>query len=918
MKLILKLIACLLVLLLTAAVALPIIYKDDIVLAAKTKINEEVNADVRFGDFGLNLIRSFPNLRFSMEDVLVIGVDTFKNDTLANIKELTLVVDIMSVIEGKEITIKSIKVNKADLNIKVLANGQANYDIAKVDTSTAISVDTAASKFNLAIQTYELSESNIHYSDASLAMEVFMRGVNHTGSGDFTQDLFILNTFTTASAFTFKYDGVAFLNKVKLEADAPLEMDMLNSKYSFKENKFKINELFLGFSGYVSMPDTNIDMDLQFDAQKSEFKNFLSLIPAIYSSSFEQLEANGKFALKGYYKGRMNAIEMPGFGLDVLVENGNFKYPDLPTGINNVQMKLLVNNPDGIVDHTLVDLQQLHLEFGTEPFDATLLLKTPESDPDIKTSIKGKIDLANILKIIPMEGTRLAGIVQSNLQAVGKLSTIEKGKYESFDAKGFLNISNFEYSSKESPSLLQIKTVNFDFSPRYVEMKNLQATYEKSNIAAAGRIENYIAYALKDATLKANLKIDVDQYTVASSEETSSSTDTASASASVEIPDNIDFSLNSTVQKINYDNMLIENFVGDIQIKDARVNFKNVSMQTLDAKMSMTGFYDAKDPKATYTDMNFGIQGMDIQKAFKTFNTIQKLAPLAEKSSGKFNAQLKMNTKLQSDMSPVYESLQGDGNVELLQTKIKGSKILSSIGEKLKTDKLNELALNDTKIQFSIVNGRVVVKPVDIKAGSLQMNLAGSSGLDQTIDYTMKFKMPKGFLGGAANQVMDQLAGVLNKNGANYKPDENLMVNALVGGVVTKPTVKLSLADGGKSVKNAIVDVANAKKAEAIAKGKEEARKQAAQILATAQQQADRIKLEARNLAEKTKKEGYAQADKLVKEAKNPIAKEAAKIAAEKLKKETDSKANKIISEGDKKADEIMAKARAEAARLIG
>jgi vacuolar-type H+-ATPase subunit H/ribosomal protein L15 len=918
MKLLLKILAGIIVLVLAAAILLPIIYKDDIVVAVKSKINDEVNAQVSFGDFSLSLIRSFPNLNFSMENVLVMGVDTFKNDTLANISELTLIVDIMSVIEGKEIKIKSIIVNKADLNIKVLANGKANYDIAKVDTSTVVVTDTAVSKFNLAIKKYEFIESNLRYTDASLAIDVIMKNLNHSGSGDFTQDLFILNTLTTASSFTFMYDGIAYLNKVKLEADVPLEMDMLNSKYTFKENKFKVNELLIAFNGYVSMPDTNIDMDLQFDAEKSEFKNFLSLIPAIYSSSFDKLEANGNFALKGFYKGRMNALEMPGFGLNVLIENGAFRYPDLPTGINNVQMKLQVDNPDGVVDHTIVDLQNLHLEFGSEPFDALLLLKTPESDPDIKTSIKGKIDLGNILKIIPIEDTRLSGIINTNLQAAGKLSTIEKGNYESFNANGFLSISNLEYSSKEYPELLQIKSVNFDFSPRYVEMKNLRATYEKSNISAAGRIENYIAYVLKDATLKANLKVDVDQYSILSSADTSGTSDTATTSTAIEIPANIDFTLNSNVQKIMYDDMLIENFVGNIQVKDARLNFTNVSMQTLDAKMSMTGFYDTKDPKAAYTSMNFGIQGMDIQKAFQTFNTVQKLAPLAEKSSGKFNAQLQMNTKMGADMSPIYESLQGEGNVELLQTKIKGSKTLSTIGEKLKTDKLDELALNDTKILFSIVNGRVIVKPVDIIAGPLSMNLAGSSGLDQSIDYTMKFKMPKGFLGGTANQVLDQLAGVLNKNGANYKADENLLVNALVGGVVSKPTVKLSLADGGKSVKNAITDVANAKKAEAIAKAREEARKQADQILANAQQQSDRVKQEARKLAEQTKKEGYAQADRLVKEAKNPIAKEAAKIAAEKMKKETDAKANKIIAEGDKQADAIMAKARAEAARLIG
>ena len=78
-------------------------------------------------------------------------------------------------------------------------------------------------------------------------------------------------------------------------------------------------------------------------------------------------------------------------------------------------------------------------------------------------------------------------------------------------------------------------------------------------------------------------------------------------------------------------------------------------------------------------------------------------------------------------------------------------------------------------------------------------------------------------------------------------------------------------------------DAVNEKKDAAIAKGKDEARKRAEQILAAAQNQANIIKQEARSLADQTRKQGYAAADKLVSEANNPIAKAAAKKLADKM-----------------------------------
>ena len=173
-------------------------------------------------------------------------------------------------------------------------------------------------------------------------------------------------------------------------------------------------------------------------------------------------------------------------------------------------------------------------------------------------------------------------------------------------------------------------------------------------------------------------------------------------------------------------------------------------------------------------------------------------------------------------------------------------------------------------------------------------------------------------MGNSSASVLSGLTSKLNANGANYTPADAINVNALVGGLMSKPTVKLSMADMGANIKSAVKDVLTTKKNEAVARGKEETKKRADQLLAAAQVQADAVKAQARKLADITKQEGYAAADKLVSSASNPVAKTVAKKLAEKAKKETDEKCAKIIAEGDKKADDIMAKARAEAAKLIG
>ncbi|MBL0341605.1 MAG: hypothetical protein IPP71_12075 [Bacteroidetes bacterium] len=196
------------------------------------------------------------------------------------------------------------------------------------------------------------------YDDRSLGFRTVLDGLDHEGSGDFTQDLFQLSTQSSIASFIMSYGGVNYIHKAKALIQADLEMDMLNSKYTFKKNEVKLNELAFGFDGFIAMPAEDIDMDLKFDVRQNEFRNFMSMIPGVYSEGFDKVQSKGKLAFNGFIKGRYNDNSMPGFGINLKIADGMFKYPDLPTAINNVSVDLNITNPDGVPDHTIINLKE--------------------------------------------------------------------------------------------------------------------------------------------------------------------------------------------------------------------------------------------------------------------------------------------------------------------------------------------------------------------------------------------------------------------------------------------------------------------------------------------------------------------------------------------------------------------------------
>jgi len=61
----------------------------------------------------------------------------------------------------------------------------------------------------------------------------------------------------------------------------------------------QLNQLDLGFDGWVELLEDKVNFDMKFNSKKTDFKSILSLIPAVYSKDFNTIDTKGKFFLNG-------------------------------------------------------------------------------------------------------------------------------------------------------------------------------------------------------------------------------------------------------------------------------------------------------------------------------------------------------------------------------------------------------------------------------------------------------------------------------------------------------------------------------------------------------------------------------------------------------------------------------------------
>ncbi|MEN8194079.1 MAG: AsmA-like C-terminal region-containing protein [Bacteroidota bacterium] len=861
MKKALKIVGVILIVVLALMIVIPILFKGEIEELVKEEANKNLNATVDFQDVGLNLFSNFPNFSLNINDLSVVNQKPFEGDTLLSAGSISTTIDLMSVVFGDEIKIKSVSLNSPRIMVLVLKDGTANYNIMKESTQESTeeareAKDTTASSFNVAMENYSITNGMLALIDKNQDMVVVVNNLNHKGAGEFSSDDFLLETRTTIDELTYKSGGVSYLNRVNTELDMNLQVNVPNLKLTLKDNQLRLNNLLLNFDGSIAMPGEDIDINLNFAAARTEFKDIISLIPAIYSKDFEDIKSSGKMELKGNVKGILNPNNIPSFNLNLNVMEGKFQYPDLPMPVSNVNMKLAVKNPGGVADNTIIDLQNLHVELGEDPFDMKLLLKNPISKTYIEANMRGVVDLNNIKSAFALNDiSKLEGTIQADMEAKGILPSEEDNNYEDIDAKGEMKFKDIVYQSNDLPDEVNISSASLTLTPKYFKLNNMEMKIGESDLKAAGSLRNLIPYTLSDGILLGNLKIsskylNVNPFLTEGEAEEGKTVDKKEQQVSaVEIPGNLDLTMTASFNRLIYDNLDIKNAKGQILIKDKKLTMKGLRMNLLGGSMVANGTYIKRSEKSVpEISFKLSVNNFNIRKTYDSFVSVSMFAPIAKYVNGNFGAKMELTSTLDENLRPVWNNFNSTGILNLKRAEIKNYKPFTTLGSMLNISELSNPKLQNVKPKYRITNGRFYLSPIKYKVGEYDITLVGSNGIDQSLDYVMEVDVPAGKFKNQANKAISSLLG----KDVNVVTADKIKVNAKIGGTIDKPKVSTSAED-------VVSDVASS----AIKQAEEEAKKQA-------EAYADSLKKEAeRKLQEEIKKQEEEAKKKLEEEAKN-------------------------------------------------
>ena len=885
MKKFVKIAAIVVAVMLAVALIAPFVLRGKIADIVKREANEMLAAKLDFEKLDISLLRHFPNASLDLKGLTLVGVDRFEGDTIVAAQRISVVVNLMSLFGDSGFEVTKVILSSPAVHAHKLADGAVNWDVTKPSDEAAEETpaeeSAEPSSFRMSVRDFRISDAAIRYEDDSTNMRFSTAPLSLRLRGNMSADRTNLDLRLTAQEMRFVSGGIPLLSGAEAELVAVIDADLANSRFTFSRNTLRLNAISVGLDGWVELGDDAVAMDLTAGCDKVQFKDVLSLIPAFYTREFKNLTAGGELSMALWAKGEMRGSALPTFELKTEVRDGSFQYSSLPKAVTGINIAAKVANPGGVMDKTVIDLSKFGLKMAGNSVSATFHATNLVSDPVFRAAAAGRVDLGAVKEVYPLEkGVELGGQIAADLKVSGRMSDIEKNRYEKLGAQGTFTVEELGLTLPNLPAV-HIRRAAATITPAAMTLGEFGVTVGRSDLSANGRLTNYIGYLLRGDMLSGRLYVKSELLDLNEIMDAMPAADGAAAGEeapaepmrAVEVPRNLNLSLNTDLRKVLFGKMTVSDISGEMSVANGALSLNRLGLGVFGGRATASGSYStAADPAKPALKLNANIAGASFQRSFEELEMVQKLVPIFAKTGGDYSLALDMRTSLDSQMSPDLQTLTATGEIRSANIHVQNIEAFDALAKALNNDELRKIEAKDVAIRFAIEDGRITTQPFDLKLGNVGINLSGSTGLDQTIDYTAKVAIPGG------------------------KTLQSIGVG--IGGTFFSPKITLGVKEAAEE---AVKNVVN----EQIQKltGSES-------LSEEIQKQAENLRAEAKRTGEKLVEAAESQRAKLVEEAskKGALAKLAAEKAGDKLVSEAEKQAANLEAEAERQIEKLTAK----------
>jgi hypothetical protein len=740
MKILLRTIKIAAVFIIVIAVALAaasFILQDKVTGMVLKSLNKEILTKFEFSSAHLSFLRRFPRASIDIKNVLVHSSDSFaaesfgkiNTDTLLFARSVTGEFSMSDIIKGNY-NIDRLVVRQGKFNVFTDNTGMVNYEI----TSPSDSPESD----NLTINLDRIYVSDIKYFYKDLGTKLIIGG--YIKNGSMKSRISGSNIDFTASGKldinNFSISGFSIRKNIEASADVILHSSPEGIR--FKKGNLEFDRIYLGISGFISEDDF---LDLSVNGENINISGIKKYLPEKFLEKIEEYEPSGILQLRSTVKGKISRTLNPAIDIGFDLSKGHISCLNSALDINSLVFKgHFSNGPSMSSETSVLTFDDLFGVLGSAQFSGAFSISDFKS-PECKIKLDGKFIPSEFREFFHMKNVSTAkGDAVFSISGGGRLPTTGNFSFTdlfNLNPEADITFNSFGIGLHEDSLLFEDINGQIAVSD-LLTARDLRFTTRKHDFRLNGTFRNLpawlagkpVALSGKASLTASGLRPGILFPSLADS--------TSLSHAAFKFPGDIYLDLTFSFDKFEYRTFSAANIKGTLSYKPGIINFKSLTVNSMDGTISGNGFVIQNKDKSFLGRGTFDISMVDINKAFRYFSNFGQDFIKAENLAGLVSGNISVLIPADSMFSPKIKSISAEGSYSIDNGALLNFKPIEELSSFIELSELKDIHFQNLSNDILIRNNYVYIPLMDVKSTAADLVISGKHSFDDNYEYHIK------------------------------------------------------------------------------------------------------------------------------------------------------------------------------------
>ncbi|MBO9703462.1 MAG: hypothetical protein J7604_24850 [Sporocytophaga sp.] len=717
-------------------------YKKEIIALTIKELNTYLTAKVDVDpDVDVSIFQKFPQITLEFKKVKIAESIEGSDLKLVEAGEIFLAFDPWDLLQ-KRYVISQLYIEDGKIAIRTDAQGRANYEIFKSDTTSA----SEEVGFNL--KKIKLNNVELSFVNEIKNQGYYLLAKDLAAKIKLEQKKYNIGLDGKLVSHKIRAAGHDYFKEKNLEILSELILDNERDQFIVLPSNLKVEKSEFDLSGSFSYKDKKY-IDFEFKGKKGQIQTLVSLMPKKIAENFSSYASSGNIFFKSTVKGEISETISPLIVVEFGISNASIFHPDYKGRLEKVNLVGYFSN--GNKHHaktSFLKLSDISFSLNNKPVKGDFLLENFEN-PFIRFKAEGSLSLESIFSFYPVEKIKEAtGNLDFDINFTGSSEELRKNP-DQFNAGGQVIASKINVLVDNLPYRFSNISGDFLFNNNDIAVNDFKGNIGRSDFTVNGLFKNVLARLFNkkrklfvDADFVSNY-LDVEELLSAGGKGAKKSSDDSQDEGEEKEEKIFPFfkkyevHLNCEIEKFSYKKFHAKKVKGVYTMKDPWISLERASCRLAGGKLVVNGNLNFASPSNIELTSETVLDGIQVDSIFYMCDNFDQKFIVDKNLKGEITGNVDLFMSMNEKFSIDDKSVVAKVEVKILNGELNNFEPMQSLSRFIEEKELEHVRFSELKNTIYIENRVITIPEMTIVTNVSTISVSGTHTFDHVMDYRL-------------------------------------------------------------------------------------------------------------------------------------------------------------------------------------